>query len=1057
MQKNSNSDYEGQPTQLVSMQIGEKGLDLRDTTDIKSLTVLNNARFLDETSVERRTGHDARVLQDSSQYPVGQTATSNTWVYGHGNLCTSTFASSHHPIVTQNKATFNYEGSQVSWTGDRLLVSTNGATCFGNSTYWNNRGSINSLPFDAVLNGNLQNLSHGIPCYLPSLVDFTPVITVPNISGTSNNSTDIALSTTNRVIVYNSLGNSYAQVYDRTNNQIISFRKLNNVTTNNTDCRVVFSNKLFVVYWRDGTTNILYSARWNGTSWSNESNIVTTDTYELTSAEGDGYHLIYRLGAVIKARFYMGTALQVSPYLVDTIVDTTGTVPSGPIAIAVNPVGELGVAWYSTTGYMGREYTSRLVIKAGYPVVTLQSYTDTPACVTIVSSALADFSGNYIWTVYGSYVGAVTAVAIVAFQKTAIDGAGTFKSNCHLISKAFVVGTENFAWLQSTNSSLHFLISGVLHTRVCGFADRGEAATPKSATIIRTLTGVANDPLNAYKFTWARPIKINSTTQTNHIRYSDIDFLPAITTTQYGKSVYLSGSAVQNFDGYDCSDAGFQDYPIVVSGVASAGGSLSAGNYQIRAYAVRYNNKGEKFTSAALTSPVVTAAGGQKITWTILPLQACTAEDVVIEIYRTQANGTTFTLEATVANDKTVSPTFSVSTLSDISIAILPGDVFQPQLGGLAETPNFGPVGCTTLVTYSDRLWSCGGQVPTGKLQFSKLKVEGFGAGFDALAGQVTVDSEGSSINSICGMNDTMVALASNKVFIIEDRGPDNFNRGNFPSAKFAAAKGASTHFGTILTDVGLVYWNEGGPHLLNGQFTVSNISDSIRPLAITLQPTGCKLNPQRQEVIWYTNTGTALLWDYKANSRWATWSGLYVNGASPTGLATVDGKLLTVNNNIYTDGGQAYVFSIKTAPLRAEQLLSGYTLLKRYGITGSYVGEHTLEFRVYYNNSPLWEEDEVWYPTTETYLSSIGKLEIKALEDLGGATAADIDGLIIQDKSGNYGTHRRAKRQNCQSFQVELLDNGPFGPSYIPQTLEFELGQRPGYGRTPVNTFTDR
>jgi hypothetical protein len=1065
MQKNSNSDYDGQITNTAPLQIGRKGLDLRQSIDQSALTVLNNARFTDATTVEQRTGHTGVSIQDGGNFPFGLGIVTNDWTYGYGvnTIGGSGVASTgplstklHYPIHNQALATFNFNGNDVVWTGDRLLtVSDARSTALGGSSFWWN--TLGAPILKVTINGT-TSLPYGMPCFLPSLVDYTPpsivnstqsnVLSIPQFP----NSYDIAISPTQRAIVYtNTNGTTSAQIIDRATNSIISENKISTGTSHNNNARIVYSGGIFVAYWGDSTGSQLYTSSWDGVTWSAQVSLTSMDAYDIaTTSANSGYLLVYRVGAVIKARYYIGKQLQQAPFGSDTIVTTTGSTPSGPLSVALSPNSSIGVMWYSTTGYFAREFSASLATKTGFNIVQIDASTATADSCSIVSELLPDtVSGTIGWTTYAGYFAdpaiPTGGCRIRSMSISTADSNNIFKFNCSLASRAFRVGNVPMVWLRTNNSPLYFLAAGVADPIVCGYADRGEAGYPFIPTAGRTLPELSQDPLDPYKYAWSRPIA----QPVNGFRYSDIDFLPQITTAQYGSSFYLSGSAVTNFDGTECSDAGFQDFPVTTGGVAAAGGSLTAGLYQVRVYAVRYNNLGERFVSQALTSGSVTAAAAQKITWSINSLQSCTSQAVQYEVYRTTAGGTTFFLDGTVQNNMGVSQVTFASIQADSTLGANVADPYQSQLGGLPEAMNTGAIGCTTIVSYNDRLWCSGGQVPTGQLVFSKLKIAKFGAGFDALAGSVTLDSEGGVITSIIGMNDSIIAFESNKIFVLQGDGPDNFRRGGFPAARFAAAKGAITHFGTLLTDVGVVYWNEGGPHLFTSQYNVQNISDVVRPLATTLIPVGARINPQQQEVIWYTNTGTALLWDYKTDGRWATWSGLYITSVSTSGLTTTDAKLLTPNSIKYSDAGQPYVFSLKTSQLRTSELLEGYSLLKRYGMVGTHQGPHQLEIRIYYNGSPLWEEDEVWLAENNTYLA--------AASTFGSLNAAQFDALEFYDKSGNYATHRRAKRQNCQRFQIELLDNAPDGPSFSPQSLEFELGERPGLGRTPITSYTDK
>lgn len=1045
MQKNSNSDYDGQPHQVIALDIGKKGLDLRHNDDPDALAELNNARFVDNSSIERRTGFNIQILQDSAVFNNGQVSVGD-WQYGFGNVVTGA-TQNHHPISSQCLSTFDYENNNISWTGDRLLIHPNNDVdkCLGGSDYWRNHSSAIPVASDTAL-------PYGIPCYLPSVEDIVPPVKATAVS-TEENTHDICATEDKYCIVYSSQGSTFAQIIERSTGKLLLLTKLNTSTTANKDPRVVFSDGMFVAYWWDTTTQILYTANFNGIAWSAQSTVAASVVvFDIEAPTvGGGYYLVYRVAAVIRARFYIGILPQSSPFASDTVVDTTGTVPNGAVAIGLNSASQIGVTWGSTTGVFAREYSSALTTKTGHTAINVNpdlTAANSNSGLGIVAKSVA-FGTTFPWVVYSGAtsaggVGLGTRISVFYSDgtTTTTDAIAQIKFNCSPVSRPFRIGNETFIWLVSHNHPVYFLVAGVYKPIVCAYADRGTAL---QITRFKNLGGIAKDPLDENKVLWARSI-VNSATNANHLLYSIVDFLPQISMTQYGSSMYLSGSAVQNYDGTTVSDAGFQDLPITQFGIAMGGGSLSAGNYSVRVYAVRYNNKGERFVSPARTSPTVAAAGGQLIQWTISSINSCTATDVVLEVYRTEAGGTAYFFEGTTTN----APPGSIfnSTISDATLRLNAGDPYQPQIGGLSELMEFGPTGCKVITAYNDRLWCAGGQVSAGQISFSKLKINGFGAGFSTLINSTVIDSEQNIITSLAGINDSLAIFEKEKVFILDTNGPDNFGRGNFSPVKFATKKGATTHFGTILTDVGLAYWNEGGPYLLTGNSAIVNISDAIRPLAINLTPTGVTLNPQKQEVVWFTDTGDALLWDYKAGNRWAKWTGLKVNAASRSALAMDRGKLFIENSEIYSDGGQTYTFSFKSAQLRAEQLLSGYVLLRRYGIVGEFMGEHILTIRVYYNGSPLWEESVSWEPDTRTYFT--------IASDYGNLTAAQVDAIQVLDKSGNYSFNKRAQRQNCQRFQLEFLDNAPDGPSYSPISLEFELGARPGYGRTPATAVTD-
>jgi hypothetical protein len=559
-------------------------------------------------------------------------------------------------------------------------------------------------------------------------------------------------------------------------------------------------------------------------------------------------------------------------------------------------------------------------------------------------------------------------------------------------------------------------------------------------------------------FTWTRPFNTGQTySRGGDVRTGDIDFLPEMTPVQFGKSVYLSGSAVRNYDGVTLGDTGFQDYPVVTADAPGTTGSMTADeDYYFRVYAVRYNARGERFQSSGVTyGPVTLTAPDDDTTLTISTLPCTNHSDVIFEVYRSEGDGTTFYLDGTVDNDLTAASVTFTSTRRDLSTPLADDDLIQQLgdshaagVGALSELEEWGPLGCSLLAVAGDRLWGAGGQVPAGVAQFSKLKEDGEGAGFDSLAGFQTVDSEGSEITSVVALNDVVVCFQRTRLNVIVGAGPDNYGRGAFTIPQIMLADGATTHRGTCITQLGVLFWGEGGPRLLTTALQVQNISAPVRPLGETLEPSGVRANLSQHEVVWYTRSGTALLWNYlDGTSRWATWSGLNVAGCSSSALVTTDGRLLYEDADAVGDDGQQLAFTWRSGNLRPEQIMAGHTLLRAVGIVGAHEGAHRIRVRIYYNGSPLWAEQWTWEPDNDTWLT-IG-------EDLEDLTPEQIDALPTVDRSGAYLFHKRTARQTCQFFQVEVSTVNADSPTYTPYELSLELGSRGGLGRTPVNTFT--
>ncbi len=190
--------------------------------------------------------------------------------------------------------------------------------------------------------------------------------------------------------------------------------------------------------------------------------------------------------------------------------------------------------------------------------------------LSIRSRGLRDGAGVYDWVCHFSDD---TNTKILSYHPTppALIDPDTTRYNSVLASKSFTVGDEVFCWLRSTNASTHYLLAGHNDPVVAGYSDREEALSraadyPAGGTgfesIAPSIPHVCSDPLNAHTFTWVRSYNVGDL-PVGGTRTGDMNFLPELTTAAFGRSLYLSGSAVKNWDGETLADAGFQDYPVV--------------------------------------------------------------------------------------------------------------------------------------------------------------------------------------------------------------------------------------------------------------------------------------------------------------------------------------------------------------------------------------------------------------------------------------------------------------------------------------------------------------
>jgi hypothetical protein len=199
------------------LKLGLVGLDLRQPSDAQSLSKLLNARFLDEKNVQRRSGYVGTRLIDGSNYPQYLTNPGDVpvtvpmaygnWLYGFGQQLLPGNAQwqgdEHVPPAGRGQGTFQFNGENVAWTGDRILVVRDGGRALGSSVKWSDNGTTVK--------------PYGIPAYLPNQKDTAPADAV------AGNEVQTCLTATLRFLVATpAAGGPVAWVTDRASGALVS-------------------------------------------------------------------------------------------------------------------------------------------------------------------------------------------------------------------------------------------------------------------------------------------------------------------------------------------------------------------------------------------------------------------------------------------------------------------------------------------------------------------------------------------------------------------------------------------------------------------------------------------------------------------------------------------------------------------------------------------------------------------------------------------------------------------------------------------------------------------
>ncbi len=1018
MARNSQGTLDELAFQLVSLPIGASGMDAR-RNDAATLVDLVNARFADQMTAERRGGHSGQLLQGSGSFDPTDTVTSK-WVYGNGLVAETADGAearvdSHYPIAGKGKGGFNHNGTEVAWTGDRLIAA-----------------------------GKEQR------AYLPVLVD-TPF---EFVGGSHVDVCPFDLGKAMAVAV--EAGGLVAVVLD--NDGLLTHRQ-DLGSGEVIRLRIVKAGEELVLLFIDDDG--FKVSRWNGSAWATPSVVESSSTvFDVTTDdtgcffawnEIDGATHVLKAGdihdGVVGGYFTFGSTLDLSGYTLNDYLK---------FGMAVSVNGRLAYAFTSE----GRDIPDVTDMPAGlYCSACDTDLTSAMEPVQLSTNSQYQTDGGHATVAwrqlsYGAgmedYKFAVYANPTEQFVATAADSTNIVNGwivgtsieetltiyNARLLSTAFNVGNETFVWMKSLLSTTAFLVGGVGTPQRCAMADREEAlfvevGSPLPKTALRHVQKTGE-----YTYLWARPFNTGGYFRRGDIRVGALDFMPAMSTARFAGATYVMGSLVRAWDGYELGDAGFHDYPLATAlgEVANPSTGMPIGTYQFRIYPVRYTAAGERMKGVGAVSETITTVALADIDVEVATMPLTNHSDVKLEVYMAYTGRTEFRLVDTLDNDLTVGHIQTNVSMSLNTWLTKPADEHAPTTGTAAVLESFGPLGCSVLCTSGDRLWGAGGQVPPGLVQYSKRYEVNQAAGFSDISSTQVLDATGAAITSLASFSDSaLVGFKEKGFYTILGDGPDNYGNGSYDPPNLTVASGAVNHSGTKATPSGVFYWAPEGPRVLTAMNRSEFVGEPVRPLAKDMTPTGVRVELDKGEVIWYTDNGAALLLNFAGQApRWARWDGVPVVGVSETSLITPNGELWTPSED-ELDAGRSFSFSFETGNIRLDRALQGGQRVQQIGLTGKWLGEHRVRVNVFYDGAPDWLERIFWTPSESSCL--IDQADIEAL------TPAEIDALNIVDFTGRYDLMARVSRQDCAFVRLLISDLGSRG--FLPQAVTLKIAPK--------------
>ncbi len=580
------------------------------------------------------------------------------------------------------------------------------------------------------------------------------------------------------------------------------------------------------------------------------------------------------------------------------------------------------------------------------------------------------------------------------------------------------------------------------------------------------------DTINDGTFLWANLIKGQFISEDNtsfsllgvNSTISDFTNINKFNSVTQSDNLLFVGGILQSYDGISVNEQNFHLFPeIIFSTIIPASGALSAGQYQ---YQFLYSWT-DKFGQIQYSSPsptlTVTVALNDAVSFVIPTIRLTAKTNVIIKIYRTQANGIVFqevTSElAPLLNNVNVDTVTFIDGAADVNIQA--NQTIYTTGGILANT---SPPSCSMISLYNDRV-IIGGLEDPNLLWYSKNKINN--SNFNTIPVEfstsltISVNQEGGPITAIGLMDQNLIIFKRSAIYIMSGDGPNDMGEGNnFQDPQLITRNvGCANPNSIVLTGQGMMFQTpDKGIWLLDRSLGPPQyIGAGPDDLAKQYLVSSAILDQNSNSVIFTTFDGPALVYDYLIG-QWATWTNHQsVDAVTFENLFTFcknNGRVYQQNPNIFYDGyvsNIAIPYSLEvTTPWISYSQLLGYQSIFKTFIIGQYKGPHQLKVDIGYNFNETFTKFALINATSVAGSKTWGSDVVWGASSLWGG--------------GNYGFAGSSgwqpyifqvnmPIQKCTSFRLKIKDvqSSLYNEGYTLSGLLLELGMMADGVRVPL------
>lgn len=500
-----------------------------------------------------------------------------------------------------------------------------------------------------------------------------------------------------------------------------------------------------------------------------------------------------------------------------------------------------------------------------------------------------------------------------------------------------------------------------------------------------------------------------------------------VVSSEIAHDLHLTGGFLWMYDGVKPVEHGFHVWPEDLKVTTStSGGHLTDQQYYYYATYEWTDAQGNLHRSAPSVPYGQVTTGGGTSTNTIkvptLRLTAKTQNNLVrIVLYRWSTNQPipyqVTSITSPVANDPTVDNVTITDTLADSSIL---GNVILYTNGGVIE--NIGAPACLTTTLYKSRLFLVDSE-DKNLLWFSKQVIESIPVEMSDLLTLYIAPTAGAQgdtgpITALSAMDDKLIIFKRDAIYYITGNGPDNTGSNNdFSEPVFISSTiGCSNQNSIVFQPQGLMFQSDKGIWLLGRDLSTTYIGAPVE--AYNSYSVESSLNiPGTNQVRFTMSNGITLMFDYFYN-QWGTFTNVpAISSVLYQGMHTyLDqyGRIFQETPGAYLDGSSPVLLSLTTSWLNLAGL-QGYERAYCFYLLGGYLSPHKLQVQIAYDYNPSFVQSVTISP--DNFSPDYGGDSYYGGGNPFGGTSSVEQWRVF------------LSRQKCEAFQIQI--NEIYDPSF--------------------------